>query len=223
VLSVSYFVAIPNCMLIDLTTTASDPSPTSVQVKMGKKNEELTEKLEKLQRKLRLIRERQTEAEDKINELSERDGTLESRVIAACIKNRNAVSSTALRTDFEDVRKEMGQKKSMNPLQVFCVSALAFSTFLKTNERTKGFSKLADTGIPGLQQWLNRSTLSTRTRNAEAFLGQIGSLTDAMSLWASDISVTYKFLASEKQDIGENFATGLKTLTTVCPVDEIRD
>jgi hypothetical protein len=203
--------------------TASDSSPTSEQAEMGKKHDELTEKLEKFERKLKIIREGQAEVRETINKLSDRDWRLESRVTAACIRNRNAVSSTALRTDFESVRKEMGQKKSANPLQVFCVSALTFSNFLKNKERTKGFFKLADTGIPGFQQWLNRSTLAARTRNAEAFLGQIVSLVDAMSLWASDIGVTYKFLASEKQEIGENFAMGLKKLTTVCPINKPRE
>ncbi|PQE05083.1 tat pathway signal sequence protein [Rutstroemia sp. NJR-2017a BVV2] len=196
-----------------LATTTADSSPTPEQVEMRKLLEELMEKIKNTRSGLIPHRVKQSQIQDMINELSRRDSNLESRVIAACIEHRNTTSSTTLRADFDSVRKEMGQKKSENPLKVFCVSAWAFNAFLKKEERTKGFSKLADTGIPGFQQWLNRATLDSRMRNAELFLGQIESLIDGMCLWGSDTTVAYKLLASERHAIGETFATGLKQLT----------
>ncbi|KAM3065028.1 hypothetical protein ACMFMF_011498 [Clarireedia jacksonii] len=192
----------------------SDSSPTLEQRELKKKLEELMVEIKEIRNRLGPHREKGNGIRDKIDALAKHNLALESRILAACIKNRNAVSTTALRKDFENVRKELGQKQSEDPLKVFCVSALAFSTFLKKDEWIKGFFKPADTGILAFQQWLNQTTLGTRNRNSEAFLGQIGSLTDAMSTWASDVTVAYKFVASEKQAIGDNFTKGLANLNT---------
>lgn len=134
----------------------------------------------------------------------------------ACIQNRNAVSTTALRDDFEAVRKQMGEKKAEKPLQVFCVSSTAFFDLMMRQRSKQGFFMKKDTGIPALIAWLIGATLGTRSRNAESFLADIESLETSLRLWAADTTIEYKLPDAQKDEIENAFDEQVDVLCKVC-------
>lgn len=151
----------------------------------------------------------------KLIELNHRVWTLNSKKMQACIQSRNAVSTEALRDDFESVRKQMGEKKALKPLQVFCISALAHFEFRKSDNQFEGFFHSRDTGIPALRKWLIDSTLGNRSTNAESFLADIESLETTLWLWAADTTVEFKLPAAKKYEIENSFDEQVDALCKV--------
>jgi len=139
----------------------------------------------------------------------------ESRKMAACIKNRNQVSTREIRQDYDTAAKQMGHKNT-KPLQVFCVSSWAFVEFAKNAPNLSGFQTVADTGIPTLQEWLIETTLGTRDRNAMLFLEDIISLEMSMSPWIADSSAEFKMAETQREAVDEMFEKNLKKLRSVC-------
>ena len=144
-------------------------------------------------------------ATKKIEDLNKALKRSESRKLHACIENRNRVSTTEIRKDFEAARRQMGCKDNGQPLQVFCVSSWAF-TILNIKDVFQGFPKLHDTGIPRLQNWLCETTLPTRDRNAVAFLEDLVSLELSMVPWLADTSVEFKMSGGQRTNV-ESFFT----------------
>jgi hypothetical protein len=123
------------------------------------------------------------------------------RVMKACIQNRAQIHVTAARNEYERVRKMMGQSEIEKPLQVFSVSADTYTRLLadETDEALrKGFSTLADTGIPALRDALDAITWGIRQHNARSFIGDVESCHARMRLWSADTSSEYKMLDDEK-------------------------
>jgi hypothetical protein len=144
--------------------------------------------------------------QEKIKELENALWGQESKKTAACIRNRNDVSTADLRQDYEAAVKQIGKKSSDKPLQVFCVSALVFFDFLRGNTTTEpGFSRAVDTGIPVLQKWLVEITLATRDRNALAFLEDLVSLELSMRPWIEDTKAEYKMQDRQKGALEDHF------------------
>lgn len=142
----------------------------------------------------------------------------ESKKRAACIKNRNEVSITELRQDYEASLRQIGQKPGDKPLQVFPVSALVYFDFLAGNigQATFGFERRADTGIPPLHKWLVETTLTTRNRNALAFLEAVVSLELSMKPWIEDSSAEYKMQEDHRAALEELFEQNFEELCKVC-------
>ncbi|QSZ37378.1 hypothetical protein DSL72_009476 [Monilinia vaccinii-corymbosi] len=143
-------------------------------------------------------------ANQKMNELKDAEWCNDSKKMHACIQSRNAVSTTALRDDFETVRRQMGEKKATKPLQVFCISPVAYFS-LQTGQRPQGFFRKSDTGIPALRKWLVDATLGNRSRNADSFLADIESLETTLRLWAADTKFEYKLPVAKKDEIENAF------------------
>ncbi|KAI9046963.1 hypothetical protein LZ554_009038 [Drepanopeziza brunnea f. sp. 'monogermtubi'] len=144
-------------------------------------------------------------ATEKISALEQALKDSESRKLAVCVKNRNDVSATEIRRDFEGASKHLSRKGTGKQLQVFCVSAWAFGPLLRGEEPMSGFPKISDTGIPALQNWLTETTLPTRNRNALSFLEDIVSLELSMVNWLSDNSLELKISNSERKNLDECF------------------
>jgi hypothetical protein len=138
----------------------------------------------------------------------------QSRKMAACIKNRNRMSTTEIRKDYEAAAKQVGQK-SGKPLQVFCASSWAFADMTKGNN-TPGFLKQSDTGIPALQTWLVETTLATRDRNAVALLEDVVSLELWMTPWVADSSAEFKVPEDQRMMVEEVFDKNFDILEKVC-------
>ncbi|EMR90498.1 putative tat pathway signal sequence protein [Botrytis cinerea BcDW1] len=166
---------------------------------------ELQRDTQELQNKINGYESRLYKAQKKLAEFRDKEWMLESRKVKACIQNRNAVSTTALRDDFEAVRKQMGEKKAEKPLQVFCVSSTAFFDLMMRQRSKQGFFIKKDTGIPALIAWLIGATLGTRSRNAESFLADIESLETSLRLWAADTTIEYKLPDAQKDEIENAF------------------
>ena len=131
----------------------------------------------------------------KMQEIQAKLDILNSQICAACIKNRNEVTTVDIRADFEDVLKQMDYPGGDNPLQVFCVSAMVHSYFQKDQRHEAlrfGFLNVAASGIPALQYWLIKSTVPTRERTARAFLEALVSLELSMKPWIKNVSSDYK-------------------------------
>ncbi|EKD14365.1 uncharacterized protein L3040_008278 [Drepanopeziza brunnea f. sp. 'multigermtubi'] len=144
-------------------------------------------------------------ATEKISALEQALKDSESRKLAVCVKNRNDVSATEIRRDFEGASKYLSRKGTGKQLQVFCVSAWAFGPLLRGEKAMSGFPKISDTGIPALQNWLTETTLPTRNRNALSFLDDIVSLELSMVNWLSDNSLGFKISNSERKNLDECF------------------
>ncbi|ESZ96348.1 hypothetical protein SBOR_3280 [Sclerotinia borealis F-4128] len=139
-------------------------------------------------------------AYQKLNTLEQIERTFYSRKMQACIRNRNAVSTTALRDDFE------------SPLQVFCISALAHFDHTERGSQMDGFFKLRDAGVLALRAWLIDATLGNRSCNAESFLADIECLETTLHLWAADTTVEYKLPATQKEEIENAFDEQVEVL-----------
>jgi len=139
----------------------------------------------------------------------------ESRQKAACIKSRNEVSTQELRHDYENASKQMGSR-NQKPLQVFCVSALAFADMKKGAALVEGFLKLSDTGVPKLQRWLTETTLSARDRSAIQFLEDVVSLELSMEPWIADTSAEFKMAQTQRELLEDSFDLKFDRLSKVC-------
>ena len=153
-------------------------------------------------------------AESGIKKLESLLSMCQSRKMAACIKNRNRVSTTEIRKDYEVAANQSGQK-SGKPLQVFCVSSWAFADMTK-GINTPGFLKQSDTGIPALQTWLVETTLATRDRNGVAFLEDVVSLELWMAPWVADSSAAFKMPEDQRIMVKEVFDKNFDILEKVC-------
>lgn len=153
--------------------------------------------------------------QEKIRELEDAIKSLQSLQKAACIKNRNEVSTEELRKDYQNVLKQMGQKNK-KPLQVFCVSALAFAQMAKESKQVEGFPRLSDTGIPSLQRWLVETTLKDRERHAVSFLEDVVSLELSIAPWVADTSAEFKMPPSQREAVEKIFDDKFETLQKVC-------
>ncbi|TVY80439.1 Nuclear GTPase SLIP-GC [Lachnellula suecica] len=149
--------------------------------------------------------------QEKIRQLEDALKAVQSRQTAACIRNRNETSAIELRNDYHNASKQLGHKNKKT-LQVFGVSALAFSDMMKGAISVPGFLKISDTGIPVLQRWLVETTLADRERNAVNFLEDVVSLELSMGPWISDTSAEYKLPEEQRQNVEDAFDNNYNTL-----------
>jgi hypothetical protein len=138
-----------------------------------------------------------------------------SRQKAACIKNRNQVSTVELRLDYDNASKQMGNRNS-KPLQVFCVSALAFANMKTGDTFVDGFLKMSDTGVPKLQRWLTETTLGARDGSAVQFLDDVVSLELSMAPWIADTSAEFKMAQNQSELLENGFDENFDLLKKVC-------
>ena len=146
---------------------------------------------------------------------------LSSQIYGACITNRNEVTQSEIRADYESVLKEVDYPGGDNPLQVFCVSAMVHAYFqqdLQHKALALGFPHVAASGIPELQQWLMESTVPTRERSAKAFLESLVSLELSMKPFTEDSSFEFKMENNQKEKIVEFFSNNFNELANVCPL-----
>src|SRR5689334_18385400 len=127
-----------------------DPVPTPEQKAAAKKRKELQAKMKEAKENADRDGNKLFDATKRMKAIEQALAECESRKFRACVKNRNKVSTTEIRKDFESARRQMGCKDEMKPLQVFCVSSWAF-TLLNDKKIFPGFPKLQDSGIPKLQ------------------------------------------------------------------------
>jgi hypothetical protein len=183
---------------------------------MNKKLKELQAKIKDTKSKIDDDGNRLYKIHRKIKHIEEALIRTESRKTAACILNRNQVSTKEIRQDFEAAANQMGRKSDSKPLQVFCVSSWAFAGFMKRTEPLPGFRKPSDTGIPALQKWLIETTLETRDRNAVSFLENVVSLELSMAPWLADTSDEYKMPLSQSDVVEDMFDRKFQDLVKVC-------
>ncbi|TGO76446.1 hypothetical protein BELL_0155g00120 [Botrytis elliptica] len=203
-----------------------DPAPIApalaAENKQNKKHYfEMQKEAQEIQNKIKDCESWLLKAQQTLTKFRDKEWILESKKVRACIQNRNAVSTTALRDDFEAVRKQMGEKKAEKPLQVFCVSSMAFLDLMMRQRSNQGFFTVKDTGIPALRAWLINATLGTRSRNAESFLADIESLETSLRLWAADTTVEYKLPAAQKDEIENAFDEQVDILCKACKLKEL--
>lgn len=136
-----------------------------------------------------------------------------SRQTAVCIRNRNTMSATELRKDY-DAAASMIPSAHQKPLQVFCVSAHAFWEFKKSNGLVPGFLRLEDTRIPQLSHWLEETTLMPRHRITTGYLEDIERLELSMAPWIETCS-EFKMSPSEVEAVKDSFNAKLKILQDV--------
>lgn len=153
---------------------------------------------------------------EKITALEQGLENCESRKRAVCIKNRNLVSTTEIRKDFDAAARQVGRKGNGKPLQVFCVSSWAFTQLSNGGPPFPGFPKIQDSGIPNLQDWLGEATLPTRNRNALSFLEDIVSLELSMVPWLVDTSVEFKMTGAQRNNVEDFFDKHFQNLIKVC-------
>ncbi|KAH9214053.1 hypothetical protein DL95DRAFT_504805 [Leptodontidium sp. 2 PMI_412] len=181
-----------------------DPVPTPEQKAAAKKRKELQAKMKEAKENADRDGNKLFDATKRMKAIEQALAECESRKFRACVKNRNKVSTTEIRKDFESARRQMGCKDEMKPLQVFCVSSWAF-TLLNDKKIFPGFPKLQDSGIPKLQDWLCETTLPTRDQNALAFLEDLISLELSMVPWLADTSVEFKMSGGQRTNVEKYF------------------
>jgi hypothetical protein len=137
----------------------------------------------------------------------------------AWIETRAQIHVTAARNEYKRVKRMMGQSEIEKPLQVLSVSADTYTRLLagETDEALrKGFSTLADTGIPALRDALDVITWGIRQHNARSFIGDIESYHARMRLWSADTSSEYKMLDDEKVIVERRMDAEINKLKEIC-------
>ncbi|RDL41492.1 uncharacterized protein BP5553_01471 [Venustampulla echinocandica] len=176
----------------------------------NQKESELKQKIRAAQDDIITIHAVQNKAADNIKKAEALVELSTSRQRAACIQNRNAVSAAELRKDY-DAAANMLPEANQKPLQVFCVSALAFSELKKNAGLVPGFLRLRDTGIPQLAKWLAETTLRPRHRSATSFLKDIESLEFSIAPWLKTCS-EFKMSASQAEAVEDAFTLNFEVL-----------
>jgi len=202
-----------NHLLITLQLASIQP-PSEEEKKAQKKASALWKRVQQAKAKMDSAGSDLFRGQEKIMQLENSIKDLQSRQKAACIKNRNEVSTSELRQDYQNVSKQLGQRNK-KPLQVFCVSALAFSDMAKGSTNVEGFLKLSDTGIPLLQKWLVETTLRDRERYAVAFLEDDVSLELSMAPWIADTSAEFKMPQTQREIVEDIFDKNFDSLLKV--------
>ncbi len=193
-------------------TESNDPTPE--QKALEKKIREMQEKVKDTKTLADQDGGALYKAQSGIKKLEKSLKMCQSRKMAACIKNRNLVSATEIRKDYEAAAKQIGQQSNRS-LQVFCISSWAFADMAKGND-VSGFLRQSDTGIPALQTWLLETTLATRDRNAVAFLEDVVSLELSMGPWIANRSVEFKMPEDQRMAVEEVFDKNFDILEKVC-------
>ncbi|TVY41981.1 Nuclear GTPase SLIP-GC [Lachnellula occidentalis] len=187
-----------------ISQLASTQPPTKEEQKARKAYDALVKKSTQANNKYAAAGNDLSKGQEAIRYLEDTIKALQSRKTAACIRNRNEVSTDELRKDYQIASKQMGQHNT-KPLQVFCVSALAFTDMAKGSANVEGFLKLSDTGIPPLQRWLNETTLRDRERHAVAYLEDVVSLELSIAPWIADTSADFKMAQTQIQNLENAF------------------
>ncbi|PVH76323.1 hypothetical protein DL98DRAFT_641647, partial [Cadophora sp. DSE1049] len=160
------------------------------------------------------------EAGDEVDSLKRRLASIEkqmfwtkSRIYVACIKDRNDLSTAAVRRDFDETLAEMGRTSS-NPLSVFCTASRVYLEYLKKDNDQKhpGFPNREDTQIPALRDWLVGTTFSNRERYAQAFLEDVETMLESMSPWINDEHSDQKMTAELRGIWEPHFKTEVSKL-----------
>lgn len=155
-------------------------------------------------------------AQEKMAQISRALDRCDSRKTAACVRNRNRVTISALREDYNAATRAIGKKtKATKPLQVFCVSSLAFMKIFNKKYPLPGFPVTNDTGIPALQTWLVESTLGTREFNAQSLLESIVSFEKSITPWLADRTAAFKMAEDERLRVDTVFKKNFDDLTKV--------
>lgn len=158
-----------------------------------------------------------------IKEIESEKKNLDSEVKAICIQGRNNYSRTAIKKDFAMGIKELDQEtaieedeENFNPdvdlrdydkvaetLPVFCVSSRAFQKLSGRMVRDKfnsaGFRSLEETEIPQLQAHAKKLTENGRAANCRRFLGDLATLLNSMSMWATNDGTRSNLTDAEKR------------------------
>jgi hypothetical protein len=148
------------------------------------------------------------------HDLESKEDTLaqiEHDLQAKAIKERDAYAERRIREDFRSGYEQLGrdlvaefddqtlrdrdthaQKSAMN-LSVLSTSAAAYQVLRKKHENTrlgKGFSTLADTGIPALRAHCVKLTDGPRTAAYRAYLTDFVHLVTSLQLWSAEINAS---------------------------------
>lgn len=182
--------------------------------KMQRKVNSFSKRIRQAKEKLDVAGSKLYDGQERIRELENAIKLSHSLQKAACINNRNEVSTAELRKDYQNVLRQMGQPNK-KPLQVFCVSALAFAEMTKESKHVEGFPRLSDTGIPLLQRWLVETTLKDRERHAVSFLEDVVSLELSIAPWVADTSAEFKMPLTQREMIEKIFDDNFDTLKKV--------
>jgi len=121
----------------------------------------------------------------------------QSRIMVKCIRHRNNLSTTAIRSDYRATLQEMGRQVNED-LQVFPVSATIHLKYQSTEKRHRGFPNVSDTNISALRDWLYGSTLDDRERIAQAFLDDVDDFLASIQPWIMDKYGETKMTAEQR-------------------------
>ncbi|TVY88490.1 Nuclear GTPase SLIP-GC [Lachnellula willkommii] len=185
-------------------SSVSTQAPTKEEQKAKRTYNALVKKITQANKEYDVAGSELSRGQEAIRHLEGLIKALQSHQKAACIRNRNEVSTDKLRKDYQIASKQMGQKNK-KPLQVFCVSALAFTDMAKGSANVEGFLKLSDTRIPQLQRWLNETTLQDRERHAVAFLEDVVSFKLSIAPWIAHTSAEFKMTQTQSQNLEKVF------------------
>ncbi|KAL3418941.1 hypothetical protein PVAG01_09162, partial [Phlyctema vagabunda] len=145
---------------------------------------------------------------------------LQSIITAACINNRNIISTAALVRNYERVKDSMGESSSKTTLKVFCVSALRYLEISQTGESVKGFRSVHDTKIPRLREWLAEATLKQREESVTALLEEIDRCQQTLAGWVKDTSAVHIMSDEVRADLEEDFRAKCSEFLEVCLLAE---
>jgi hypothetical protein len=140
---------------------------------------------------------------------------------------RNDYSRSAIQQDFAAGIRELDQENAededpdnfdpyedirdydevANSLPVFCVSSRAYQKLsgrLKKDNDVPGFSNLAQTEIPKLQEHCKKLTEKNRQATCRRFLNALVQLINSLGLWASDDGTGVK-MSDKQRDVEKTF------------------
>lgn len=125
--------------------------------------------------------------------LSKTQATLESRRKYRCVWLRNQYITKRVRGDFARRQKKLSRlanydrKKYDGSIEVFPVSASAFTDLLKRNKKPmNGFPSRLYTGIPRFRQWVDEAVFPYRENHLDSILGALQRLHDGIRRWSDD-------------------------------------
>ena len=142
-----------------------------------------------------------------------------SQIVQTCNRDRKDKASAAVRKDFENNLREMGDTGTKKTLQVFCTSSVTYLNYISANTSTRkamGFPDLQTTEIPRLRDWLVEITLPKREEKAQGLLESTERLMGSMKPWIDDRSGDMKMTIIQRRGCEPIFEGRVKELEQVC-------
>ena len=142
-----------------------------------------------------------------------------SQIVQICNRDRKDKASAAVRKDFENNLREMGDTGTKKTLQVFCTSSVTYLNYIYANTSTRktiGFPDPQTTEIPRLRDWLIEITVPSREGKAQGLLESIERLMGSMKPWIDDRSGDAKMTIIQRREYQPIFEGQVKELEQVC-------